>query len=230
MNEHYDIVIVGGGAGGLAAAFAAKRLYREKSILMITRESKAVIPCAIPYVPHLIESCDKALLPYDSLAKLGVDIVADEVVDVDRKSKRVITASGKAYGYDKLLLAIGGLPSVPPIDGVTLKNVVTIYKGYEKVVELQKMLRSANKIVIVGGGFVGVELADDLADLKKDVTIVELLPHCLLLNFDEEFAVKAEGQLKRKGVKIITSRAVKRIYGKERVEGVELDTRGENSS
>jgi NADPH-dependent 2,4-dienoyl-CoA reductase/sulfur reductase-like enzyme len=224
VNEHYDIVIVGGGAGGLAAAFAAKRLYREKSILMITRESKAVIPCAIPYVPHLIESCDKALLPYDSLAKLGVDIVADEVVDVDRKSKRVITASGKAYGYDKLLLAIGGLPSVPPIDGVTLKNVVTIYKGYEKVVELQKMLRSANKIVIVGGGFVGVELADDLADLKKDVTIVELLPHCLLLNFDEEFAVKAEGQLKRKGVKIITSRAVKRIYGKERVEGVELDT------
>jgi thioredoxin reductase len=70
MNEHYDIVIVGGGAGGLAAAFAAKRLYREKSILMITMESKAVIPCAIPYVPHLIESCDKALLPYDSLAKL----------------------------------------------------------------------------------------------------------------------------------------------------------------
>jgi NADPH-dependent 2,4-dienoyl-CoA reductase/sulfur reductase-like enzyme len=56
------------------------------------------------------------------------------------------------------------------------------------------------------------------------VTIVELLPHCLLLNFDEEFAVKVEEQLKRKGVKIITGRAIKRIYGKERVEGVELDT------
>jgi NADPH-dependent 2,4-dienoyl-CoA reductase/sulfur reductase-like enzyme len=222
-EDRYDIVIVGGGAGGVPVALRAKRYYKDKSVLLITKEHKAVIPCAIPYVPYSIESCDRALLPYDALTKLGVNIVVDEVVDVDRKNKRVIVASGKTYGYDKLILAIGGAPSIPPIDGVDLKGVMAVYKGYEKVVELQKALRSANKIVVVGGGFVGVELADDLADLKKDVTIVEILPHCLLLNFDEEFAVKAEEQLKRKGVKIITGRAVKKIYGKERAEGVELD-------
>ncbi len=224
MNENkYDIVIVGGGASGVPAALRARRLYEDKSVLLITRERKAVIPCAIPYVPYSIESCDSALLPYDALTKRGVSIVVDEVVDVDRKNKRVIVASGKTYGYDKLILAVGGRPSVPPIDGINLKNVVAVYKGYEKVVELQKAIRGASKIVIIGGGFVGVEIADDVANLKKDVTIVEVLPHCLILNFDEEFAIKAEEQLKQKGVKIITQRTVKRIYGKEEVEGVELD-------
>ena len=224
MDESkYDIVIVGGGSAGVPAALRAKRLYEDKSVLLITKEDKSVIPCAIPYVPYLIESCDKALQPYDALIRRGVNIVVDEVVDVDRKNKRVIVASGKTYGYDKLILAIGGRPSVPPIDGINLRNVIMVYKGYEKVVELQKAIRNANKIIIIGGGFVGVELADDIANLKKDVTIVEILPHCLALNFDEEFAVKAEEQLKRKGVRIITGRTVKRIYGKEEVEGVELD-------
>jgi NADPH-dependent 2,4-dienoyl-CoA reductase/sulfur reductase-like enzyme len=224
MDENkYDIVIVGGGASGVPAALRARRLYKDKSVLLITKEHKAAIPCAIPYVPYSIENCDRALLPYDALIRLGVNIVVDEVVDVDRKDKRVVVASGKIYGYDKLILAVGGRPSVPPIDCVNLKNVVVVYKGYEKVVELQRSLRDASKIVIIGGGFVGVELADDIANLRKDVTIVEMLPHCLLLNFDEEFAVKAEEQLKQKGVKIITGRTVKRIYGKERAESVELD-------
>lgn len=224
-ENRYDLIIIGGGAGGFTAALTAKMLYKDKSILLIKSESKTLIPCAIPYLAATIESCDKDLMPYPLIVNQGVKVVIDEVVDVDRKNKKVVTASGSSYEYEKLFLATGSLPFVPSsIQGTNLKNVFKVYKKYEEVEALQLALRDANKVVIVGGGFIGMELADDLTNLKKDITIVEMLPHCLLLNFDEEFAVKAEEKLKRKGVKIITSNSVRKIYGNEKVEGVELES------
>jgi len=223
-QNKYDIVIIGGSASGFTAALTAKMLYKDKAVLLLKSEDKTLIPCGIPYLAATLESCDKDLMPYALLTNQGVKVVIDEVVDVDRNGKKVITASGNSYGYEKLILATGSLPFVPSsIEGVNLKNVFKVYKRYEEVEALQKALRSANKIVIIGGGFIGVELAEDLSNIKKDITIVEMLPHCLLLNFDEEFAIKAEEKLKQRGIKIITGRTVKKIYGKEKVEGIELE-------
>ena len=75
----------------------------------------------------------------------------------------------------------------------------------------------------IPGGFVGVEFADDIAAMGKEVTIIELLPHCLLLNFDEEFAVLAEEELKKRGVNIITGARVKELKGDRRVKAVVLE-------
>jgi len=224
-NENkYDIVIVGGSASGFTAAHTARMLYKDKSILLVKSEGKTLIPCAIPYLAATLESCDKDLMPYALLTNQGVKVVIDDVVNVDRNSKKVITASANSYEYEKLILATGSLPFVPSsIEGANLKNVFKVHKRYEEVEALQKALRNANKIVIIGGGFIGVELADDLSNIKKDITIVEMLPHCLLLNFGEEFAIKAEEKLKQRGIKIITGRTVKMIYGKEKAEGVELE-------
>lgn len=224
-NSSYDIIIVGGSAGGFTAALTAKMIYKEKSILLIKSEDKTLIPCGIPYLAATLESCDKDLMSYQLIINQGVKVLIDNVVDVDRNNKKVITASGNSYEYEKLILATGSLPFVPSsIEGTSLKNVFRAYKRYEEVEALQKALRTANKIVIIGGGFIGVEFADDLSNLKKDITIVEMLPHCLLLNFDEEFAIKAEEKLRQRGIKIVTGKTVKRIYGKDKAEGVELES------
>ena len=220
----YDILIVGGSAAGYTAALTAKKLYPDKKVLMIRAVGKPPIPCAIPYLAATIEACDRNLLPDKPLKDLGVEVVEDRVTEIDRSSKVVRTASGASYGYDKLILATGALPFVPPsIKGADLEGVYTIIKDYNVLMKLQEAIRRAEKIVIVGGGFIGVELADDLSNLQgKKVTIVEMLPHCLLLNLDEEFAVEAEERLKAKGVEIITGKAVRSIYGSGKAEGVEL--------
>jgi len=171
-QNKYDIVIIGGSASGFTAALTAKMLYKDKAVLLLKSEDKTLIPCGIPYLAATLESCDKDLMPYALLTNQGVKVVIDEVVDVDRNGKKVITASGNSYGYEKLILATGSLPFVPSsIEGVNLKNVFKVYKRYEEVEALQKALRSANKVVIIGGGFIGVELAEDLSNIKKDITI-----------------------------------------------------------
>ncbi|RLI23901.1 pyridine nucleotide-disulfide oxidoreductase [Candidatus Bathyarchaeota archaeon] len=219
----FDVVIVGGGAGGYTAALTVKKLYPDISVLLVRKDSYALIPCAIPYLCATIEACNRNLLPDAPLKKAGVEILIDEVVDIDLTNKLVKTAEGREIGYGKLILATGSSPVVPrSIKGTDLEGVYTVVKSFKAMERLQDAVRKAERITIVGGGFIGVEFADDLANLKKKITIVELLPHCLMLNFDEEFAVEAEDELRAKGVDVITNARVESIVGDGKVEAVRL--------
>jgi len=222
MKDIYDVIIIGGSAAGYTAALTLKTLRNDLDVLLVRVDEKAQVPCAIPYLAATLETCDKNILPDEPLKKLGVEIVVDEVLGIDRENKTIETAKGLKFRYGKLILSTGSTPFTPPIEGTNLKGVYTITKKWEILQELQKAVREAKKIVVIGGGFIGVELADDLSNLKKDVTIVEILPHCLLLNLDEEFAIKVEEILKTKGVKIMTNCRVEAILGKEKVEAVKL--------
>ncbi|OGZ33687.1 MAG: hypothetical protein A2174_00680 [Candidatus Portnoybacteria bacterium RBG_13_41_18] len=80
-------------------------------------------------------------------------------------------------------------------------------------------------ILIIGGGFIGVEFAEELSNIKGlNVGIIEKLDHCLITNFDEEFAIAAEEKLKNRGIRLFTNKTIKEIGGKEKVEYVELDS------
>ncbi|MEW6173307.1 MAG: FAD-dependent oxidoreductase [Bacillota bacterium] len=229
MNEDFpvpesaDIVVIGGSVGGLTAATMAKRHYPDKSVALIRRDSPVPIPCGIPYIFGTIGAVERNLVPDAVLDYEEIDLVEDEVTAIDREAAKVILSDGTAIGYGKLILATGSTPLVPPIPGADKENVFTIKKNPEAIEGFLEVLRAARDVVIVGGGFIGVEFAEEIRKHSdKNVTIVEILPHCLLLSFDEPFCAAAEKELTASGVKILTGLKVEEITGGDKAAGVRL--------
>lgn len=218
-----DVVIVGGSAAGPVAAITARRHYKDASILLIRKESKVMVPCGIPYIFGTVGSPDKNIVPDTILSNNGIELMVDEVTSIDRAAKTVTTAGGETVSYEKLILATGSLPVRPPIPGLDLENVFAIWKDADYLTSVQPVLAKAKDIVIIGGGFIGAEMADECKKIGDvNVTIVEILPHCLLLALDEEFCCLAEGKLEEHGIKIITENGVRAILGDGKVSSVEL--------
>ncbi len=216
-----DVVIVGGSAGGLEAAVTAQKLYKLDKIIVIRKEQKVLVPCGIPYIMGTLESIDKNVMP-DAL--LGdAELIVGEVTSIDRGAKTVTTAKGETIGYDRLILATGSRPVVPPIPGSDLANVFAIRKDPDYLQKLQDALKQAKDVVIIGGGFIGAEFADECHKMGLNVTVVELLEHCLLMNCDDYFCIRIEDALREHGVQVHTSCRVESIKGDGKVDHVECE-------
>ncbi len=218
-----DVVVIGGGPAGVVTATTAKRYYPEKSVTLVRKNEIALIPCGIPYMYGTLRDVGKNAMADEPLKKAGINIVIGEVKTIDLEKKLCIFADGNTIEYNKLVLATGSLPVVPrSIKGTELNGVYTVQKDAEYHKRLMEDIERAEKVVIVGGGFIGVEFADEISKLGKKVTIVELLPHCLMAAFDDEFCVKAEEKLKERGIEIVTGVSVERIEGDGKAEDVKL--------
>ena len=151
-------------------------------------------------------------------------LIVDEATSIDREARTVATASGTSLGYEKSVLATGGLPIIIPIPGKDLENVFCATKDVDYIKKLLKTLDEVKDVVIIGGGFIGLEFGDELRKRGLNVTIVEMLPHCLQLVFDEDFCSVAENKLRERGIVVKTKVQAEAILGEKKVEGVKLNT------
>ncbi|MGO0122284.1 FAD-dependent oxidoreductase [Desulfothermobacter acidiphilus] len=224
MELDYDVVVIGGGTAGVTAATTARRHYPKKKVLLIRREERTLIPCGIPYMFGVLDDPCKNVNPEHILSIRGIEVKIGEVKQIFRQDKKLLLSTGEEIGYDRLVLATGSRPAIPPITGLDRKNVFWIKKELEYLRQVLAALEQAQRVVIIGGGFVGAELAEQIRKYRQlDVTIVEILPYCLYTSFDEEFCFEAERELQALGVKILTEKKVAELAGAERVQEVHLE-------
>jgi NADPH-dependent 2,4-dienoyl-CoA reductase/sulfur reductase-like enzyme len=220
-----DVLVIGSSAAGLVAATTGKRIYKDKEFTVVTKQQKTLIPCGIPYVFGSVGSTDNDILPAEKMFEAnGIKQIYNDVLSIDRENKSVKLENGEVIEYDKLVLGTGSNPYKPEwLKGVDLENVFSVPKNKVYLDEMQLKLESCKKIITIGAGFIGVEISDEFVKAKKEVTLIEKLPHILGLAFDEDVSVKAETILKERGVNVMTGVGVKEILGSNKVEGVLLD-------
>ncbi len=220
-----DVVVIGGSAAGIAAAITCRRHYSEKSVLIVRREKQVPIPCGIPYIYGTVGSPEKNLMPDAGLKKHGIDLLMDEVVEIDRAGRTITTAGGEKVGYQKLVLTTGSDPVVLPIPGVDKENVFPVHKNVPHLQQMLDKVNASSNLVVVGGGFIGVEFADECnkgRDIK--ISIVEMLPRCLMLAFDDELCEAAEAIERESGIDILAPEKVVEFTGDSAVRGVKLES------
>jgi NADH oxidase (H2O2-forming) len=224
MNKKTDILILGAGPAGVVCAVTARKYYPDKSITVIKDIANGVIPCGIPYMFASLNNPDENKLGMASLEKNNVEIVVDSALHLDRKEKRVETEGKNIYAYEKLVLAVGSTPLVLPIKGIDKQGVYPINKDMGYLKNVIENIKVCKNVLVIGGGFIGVEFADELSKLKGiRVTLVEMLPHLLANSFDIEFSQMAEARLKEKGVMVLTNTRVDEIIGQGKVERVKFN-------
>ncbi len=212
--EKTDVLVIGGSAAGLVAAQVARAKFSEKDVLVVRDTRTALIPCAIPYVFGEIGSTDNNILPDGLATKNGARVLIDKVVTIDRDNKRCTTEGGKTVAYEKLIIATGSRPKVPGwLKGTDLKNVFTVPKNKDYIDGMVRQLKPNSRVAVIGAGFIGVELADQLRKLPMEVYLVEVLPHILGAAFDEPIAHEAEEMLTKEGIVLKTGQGVKELVG-----------------
>lgn len=223
MKEKTDVLIIGGSAAGLVAAMTTKSSYKDKKVVLIRKEEKVMIPCGIPYIFGTLESSDSNILPDGGLLNLGVEIKVDTVTEINTSDKICKTESGLEISFDKLIIATGSQPVKPDwLKGKDLENVFTIPKSKLYLDDIVAKLVGFKHITVVGAGFIGVEVSDELNKRGMKVSLIEKEPHILALAFDEDIAIEAEVLLKDRGVEILAGVAIKEIQGKGKVSSILL--------
>lgn len=221
MNKKTDILVIGAGPAGVVCAVTARKYYPAKGITVLKDVADGVIPCGIPYMFASLNSPDENKLGMASLEKNNVEVVVDSAVRVNRKDKAVETKNKDVYSYEKLVLAVGSTPIILPIKGVDKEGVYPINKEMGYLKGVISRIKQCKNVLVIGGGFIGVEFADELSKIRGiNVTLAEVLPRILANSFDPEFSRMAEERLREKGVTVLTNTKVEEITGQAKVERV----------
>ncbi|MCQ2283843.1 MAG: FAD-dependent oxidoreductase [Bacteroidales bacterium] len=232
-------VIIGGVAGGASAAARLKRINEDAEIVLFEKgEYISYANCGLPYyIGNTIEERKKLFVqtPVSFGNRYDVDVRnLNEVTAINRDQKTVSVTNlrnGKTYeeDYDILLLSPGAEPIIPPVPGVDLPNIFTLRSVTDcdriKLEAVEKMQANASA-VIIGGGFIGLEMAENLHKIGYKVTVVEKADH-ILTPLDWPLAAIVQKHLIDKGVEVITANGLAGFAEKDGKLAVSLEDKRE---
>lgn len=218
------IVIIGNSASAIGAIEAIRKLEPTRPITVISDEPHFVY--SRPLISYLLAGEIKieqlSYRPKDFYEKNSVQaLLGRRVVRVHFDRKAVELEDGEEVLYDQLLIATGGKPFIPKIEGFDIPGVYTFTK-LEDAKNILSILKEVQRAIIIGGGLIGLKTAAALKKRKIEVTLVEVANHLLSLTLDETASLIIEKELKREGIQLITSNTVEAINGEDRVESVRL--------
>ena len=213
MNYHY--LIIGGSAGGIGAIEAIREIDKIGSLAVIAEEltpqySKPMIS------EYLSEGALNQIMyrPKKFWQENLVEILSGKkVIKLDPKEKNVTLEDNTKLGFNKLLIATGGQPIIPKMDGTSRKGVYT-FTNLNDAKSILDDLSSSERIIVIGGGLIGISLAEALMKLNKQVTIIKKKKKILNLILDPNGSDLVTDVVKQSGVKIVTGHSAVAITGR----------------
>lgn len=210
------VVIIGGGAAGASCAARLRRLDEEAEILILEKTDEiSIANCGLPYyISGVIDEREKILVstPNKFKTMFNIDVrLNSEVVKINREAKNVELQNGEVFNYDKLVLAPGASTIIPDFEGMDKEKVfgVRTLRDADKIKDYIKT-NNSQKAVVIGGGFIGVEIAENLIEMGLKTTLVEL-QNQILAPVDSEVAAFAQNEMRDNGVELILGDGVQRF-------------------
>lgn len=225
------VVVIGGVAAGTKAAAKIKRQDRSAEVEIYTKSNDiSYAGCGLPYyVGGNIETRDELIVnsPSKFAALTGANVhTGQEAISVDATAKTVVfrsvsDSSEKTVSYDKLIVASGAEPIVPNLNGSDLQGIFTV-RTPDDAIAIRDYIEKNNckKAVVIGAGFIGMEMAENLMAQKLSVTVIDMTSQILPNILDYEMANYATRELRKTGLKIMTNTAVTSFSGENSVSAV----------
>lgn len=229
------ILIIGGVAAGTKTAAKLKRADRSADVTVLTKgKDISYAGCGLPYyVGGLIEERGELIVntPQKFAALTGVNVVTGvEAVGVDGslktvRAKNTQTGEVLSFDYDKLVIATGASAIRPNIEGAGLNGVFTVRTPDDAIAIRDYVLgRQVKRAVVVGGGFIGLEMAENLKEQGVSVTVIDAAAQILPDILDPEMAAYVKRHLAQKGIRVLTNTKAVRIEGEAEVSGIRTDS------
>lgn len=218
-------VIIGNSAAAVGCIEGLRKCDKSGSITVISDETHHVYsrPLISYYLAGKVKPDNMVYRKKDFYEKNNVTTMfGRKAVSIDAKAQKVALDNGKSVAYDKLLIATGSSPFVPPTQGLSSQSNVFTFLKYDDALGIEKLINPQSRVVVVGAGLIGLKAAEGLAPVTGSVHVIEMAPRVLPMILDDEAAAPVQKRLEDNGITFHLGIIAEKVVGDEKVEKVIL--------